>query len=107
MSIQRYKSKVVEIEAVELTWANWGNVCDLAQTSTRGKGLRGLTAQEVSLEFPGAEIGEEISHEKIYALIPTLEGPHLAREGDWIIRGTEGELYPCKPSVFARKYEPV
>jgi hypothetical protein len=28
-----------------------------------------------------------------------------ASYGDWIIRGTENELYPCKPSVFERKYE--
>lgn len=103
----RYKSKVLEIEAVQLTWANWSAVCDLAQTSTRGSGLARLTGSQVARDFPGAEIGEEINPLKIYALIPTLEGPHLAREGDWIIRGTEGELYPCKPSVFARKYEPA
>lgn len=39
--------------------------------------------------------------------IPTLEGVMTASPGDWIIRGTEGELYPCKPSVFQRKYEPA
>jgi hypothetical protein len=39
--------------------------------------------------------------------IKTLEGTMCARPGDWIIRGTEGELYPCKDSVFQRKYEPV
>lgn len=27
--------------------------------------------------------------------------------GDWIITGTEGERYPCKPEVFAKKYEPA
>lgn len=39
--------------------------------------------------------------------ITTLEGTMHASLHDWIIRGTEGEFYPCKPSVFARKYEPA
>jgi hypothetical protein len=39
--------------------------------------------------------------------IRTLEGTMLASPGDWIIRDTEGELYPCKSSVFERQYELV
>jgi hypothetical protein len=39
--------------------------------------------------------------------IPTLEGGHLARVGDWIIRGVKGEYYPCKPDIFEQTYEPV
>ncbi|MCB1349004.1 MAG: hypothetical protein KDK11_10290 [Maritimibacter sp.] len=37
--------------------------------------------------------------------IGTLEGVHEARPGDWIIRGIKGELYPCKPDIFAKTYE--
>lgn len=40
-------------------------------------------------------------------LISTLEGVMTARPGDWIIRGVKGELYPCKPDIFAATYEPV
>lgn len=40
-------------------------------------------------------------------IIPTLEGGHIASAGDWIIRGVAGELYPCKPDIFAMTYEPV
>ncbi|WP_422446026.1 hypothetical protein [Thermoanaerobacterium sp. DL9XJH110] len=40
-------------------------------------------------------------------IIETLEGPLRASPGDWIIRGIRGELYPCKPDVFERTYEPV
>ena len=25
--------------------------------------------------------------------------------GDWIIRGVKGEVYPCKPDIFAATYE--
>ena len=39
--------------------------------------------------------------------INTLEGTHLARSGDWIIRGVQGEFYPCKPDIFAATYEPA
>jgi hypothetical protein len=39
--------------------------------------------------------------------IKTLEGDHLARVGDWIIRGVKGELYPCKPDIFDQTYESV
>lgn len=39
--------------------------------------------------------------------IHTLEGTHRAMPGDWIIRGVKGELYPCKPDIFAKTYELV
>ena len=28
-----------------------------------------------------------------------------ADPGDWVIRGIQGELYPCKPDIFAKTYE--
>ncbi len=37
--------------------------------------------------------------------IETLEGTMRADPGDWIIRGVEGEFYPCKPDIFAKTYE--
>lgn len=40
-------------------------------------------------------------------LISTLEGQMRADAGDWIIRGVKGELYPCKPDIFAATYEPA
>lgn len=39
--------------------------------------------------------------------IETLEGEMTAQVGDWIIRGVNGELYPCKPDIFAKTYEEV
>lgn len=42
-----------------------------------------------------------------YATIKTLEGEMRADVGDWIIRGVKGELYPCKPDIFAATYLPV
>lgn len=40
-------------------------------------------------------------------IIETLEGPLTVAPGDWIIQGIMGELYPCKPDIFAATYEPV
>ena len=39
--------------------------------------------------------------------IKTLEGDHECKEGDFIIKGVQGEFYPCKPDIFAQTYEPV
>ena len=39
--------------------------------------------------------------------IPTLEGTMIAFVDDWIIRGVAGEVYPCKPHIFAATYDPV
>ncbi len=37
--------------------------------------------------------------------VVTLEGKLYAQRGDWIIRGVQGELYPCKPDIFEQTYE--
>lgn len=80
----KYRSKVVEIEAVQ------------------------LPVQEAPAWLADAmDHGDVWMYANGMADIRTLEGIMHAKPGDWIIRGTEGELYPCKPSVFERKYEPV
>lgn len=39
--------------------------------------------------------------------IDTLEGTMLANIGDYIIRGVNGEFYPCKPDIFEKTYEKI
>lgn len=39
--------------------------------------------------------------------IATLEGVHDVAWDDFIIQGVQGELYPCKPDIFAATYEAV
>ena len=41
------------------------------------------------------------------SITTTLEGEHLVSWGDWVIQGVAGELYPCKPEIFAATYEPA
>jgi hypothetical protein len=39
--------------------------------------------------------------------IKTLEGDMAVSGGDWIIKGIDGEFYPCKPWIFEKTYEKV
>ena len=39
--------------------------------------------------------------------IKTLEGDHRISNGDYIVRGVNGEYYPVKPDIFEKTYEPV
>lgn len=50
-----------------------------------------------------------IDHDKVVGglVIKTLEGEHIASTGDFIIKGVNGEFYPCKPDIFEKTYELV
>ena len=45
--------------------------------------------------------------EDAYCEIKTLEGTMIANTGDYIVREINGEIYPCKPDIFEKTYEPV
>lgn len=49
--------------------------------------------------------GRVVNNTKIE--IDTLEGVMTAQTGDYIIKGVQGEFYPCKPDIFKATYEPV
>jgi len=51
--------------------------------------------------------GIEIVVETGSAIIPTLEGEHEAKIGDFIIQGVKGELYPIKNEIFLLTYDKV
>ena len=81
----RFVKKPVEIEAVQWDGDNWVEV----------------------REFTG-DRAERRSDPRIGTLhIQTLEGVMEARRGDWIIRGVQGEYYPCKPDIFEATYDKV
>lgn len=46
-----------------------------------------------------------IDHEKVKGglIIKTLEGEHIASIGDYIIKGVNGEYYPCKTDIFEKR----
>ena len=40
-------------------------------------------------------------------IIQTLEGKMFVSPGDYVIKGVNGEFYPCKPDIFEKTYEPA
>lgn len=54
----------------------------------------------------GRYVGQHL-HVKTLEDGPNGEAKHVADPGDWIIRGVQGELYPCKPDIFEATYEPA
>lgn len=83
---KRYRKKPVEVEAVRLTPEN---------------------GVELSIWCAGKPVFSTITDKPIYIDIPTREGTMTAEVGDYIIRGVEGEYYPCKPEIFEKTYEEV
>jgi len=55
--------------------------------------------------LPFGELTLEQTNHLFY--INTLEGPLWVSPGDWIIKGVQGEFYPCKPDIFEATYEKV
>ena len=94
-----YRKKPVEVEAHQLCWKNWNDICD-------------FLGDIISEENPGrgSETYSDTCGEEggwIEITIPTKEGDMIAKHGDWIIKGVQGEFYPCKPDIFAATYDPV
>jgi len=86
----RFRKKPVVIEAVQLGWDSWDELCD-------------FLGDIISEDNPGRMVEGDL----IELTIPTLEGDHTAKHGDWIIKGVAGEFYPCKPDIFDQTYEKV
>ena len=97
----RYRKKPVVIEAMQLVGTNADThaVYQWIEANTQG------SFDPLSEEIPAS--GVSIDPATGFFLIATLEGVMQAKPGDWIIRGVQGEFYPCKPDIFAATYEPA
>lgn len=87
MTDDTFRKKPVVIHARQLTGGEDGN-----------------EARELA-EWCGGHVGGSFDHPHI--VIMTLEGDMRATVGDWIIRGVQGEFYPCKSDIFEQTYEPL
>ena len=85
----RYRKCPVEVEAHNWYRDGWLNAPDWYKAAEAKGTIRRCLEQHECLE------------------ITTLEGTMIARPHDWIIRGVKGELYPCRPDIFAETYELV
>lgn len=88
----KYKTKPVEIEAIQWTGLNLEEIKAFVGES--------LIYDIIDTAW---EAGKGIPH--VLMKIKTLEGDMIASEGDYIIKGLRGEFYPCKPDIFEKKYE--
>ncbi len=88
---RKFRKKPIEVEAIQWTGKNFEEIQSFVSWEP--------------LEFnihPKAVYGDERTN----LIIPTLEGEMKAPRGWWIIKGIEGEFYPCKPDIFEKTYEP-
>jgi hypothetical protein len=93
LDVRQYRKKPVVVEAIQFKKTT--SVDELPGMSEAPEWLTEAVMQGDYLVVDGV------------ARISTLEGVMTAQPGDWIIRGVKGEIYPCKPDIFAATYEPV
>lgn len=95
--VGRFRKRPVVIEAVQ--WHKPGDHPEVQRFLDTPEGVMGWTKQLADAW------GEKFASE--FYGIETLEGTMRVSVGDWIIRGVQGEFYPCKPDIFAATYEPA
>lgn len=103
---EKYRKKPVVIEAmhvpVDATPAQAHAVYLWVESNTLGS-FEPMDVIEGRKPWPAS--GVSIDPRDGRMIIATLEGGHWVDTGDYVIRGVEGEFYPCKPSIFAATYE--
>lgn len=82
-TVRQYRKKPVVIDAMHVT------------ANTPLDQILAFVGQE-NIEIVGLRPG-----------IKTLEGTMVIGENDYVIKGVQGEFYPCKPDIFKATYEEV
>ena len=88
----KYRKKPVVIEAMRFDTSSYSAMTEVARW------CGGLICSEAKSDWTDAAYWLDI---------PTLEGVMKVSPGDYIIRGVQGEFYPCKPNIFEDTYEVV
>ena len=99
----KYRKLPVVIDALQLDWSTWGEMCDFVPME--GSDCVGVYVNPD--DETDWSVDNKWDDQIIGLLIPTLEGVMLARQGDYVICGVNGEFYPCKPDIFEKTYEKV
>lgn len=107
-TVQRYRKKPVTIEAMRLpvgaTPAEAHAVYQWIETNTLGS-FEPLSRIEGREPWPPS--GVSIDPRDGRMIIATLEGGHWVSLGDYVIRGVQGEFYPCRADIFEQTYDEV
>lgn len=81
-----FQKKPLLIEAVQWSGSNWHEVYAFA-----GHAVYTSDAKDGT----------------VHLRVKTLDAEGDCAPGDWVIRGTKGEFYPCREDIFQETYEPV
>jgi hypothetical protein len=101
----KFRKKPVVIDAVQLTWVNWSEICVFVPHPWF---VRGVWLDKNGNALPEGEWRFGENNDELGLILRTLESNEfLARGNDWIIKGVAGEFYACKPDIFAATYELV
>lgn len=90
----KYKKKPIIIEAIQFDGLNFEEIKDFV-----GDQLK------YDIIDSAWRVGKGVPH--ILMEIETLEGDMNVSKYDYIIKGVQGEFYPCKPDIFEKTYEIV
>ncbi len=94
--IKKFRKKPIVIEAIQ-----WNG-------NTNRKEINAFVGKELEMkEFSMAAYEAGQGPPSFSLFIETLEGKMEAIPNDWIIKGIEGEFYPCKSDIFEKCYEEV
>lgn len=85
----KFRKRPIVIEAVQFDGSNYREVLSFIYPDLSEDALNGATIMRLPI------------------VIETLEGDMTASRLDWIIKGIDGEFYPCKPDIFEKTYEVV
>lgn len=93
MEAKKYRKKPVVIEAIQWNGRNLSEVKEFV-----GQAMERKIGRWIETKKMDGVMTEEI-------IIHTLEGDMRADLNDFIIKGVNGEFYPCKPNIFSATYE--
>jgi hypothetical protein len=88
----KYTKKPVTIEAIKWDGMN-------------SQEIKAFVGKAAKFETKVSDNGSGCSASHTELVIHTLEGNMHADFGDMIIKGVNGEFYPCKPDIFAKTYD--
>lgn len=92
--VKKFRKKPVVIEAIKWTGFNPHDIADFA-------------GDACEIEYYDAAYEAGAGPMYAYIKIHTLEGDMKVSVGDYVIKGVQGEFYPCKPDIFEETYEEI
>ena len=90
----KYRKKPVVVDVVQWDGRNLSKIEEFLGKSFLGYRILSDSAWQVGKGIPVTEIA-----------IETIDSVAKAVNGDYIIKGIQGEFYPCKPDIFEATYE--